>query len=328
MSTSPTSLREQIETVTGRRPYGEPRVFRDTSAFMNIDRDDVIELGDERYVVEANEREGRFTIDDQPKFWVKRVRSLTTGTLHVLKLAFEEEFKFRIGELQIPCHRSADKESEVLERMRGDLRFMQGRTVRDDRGNNVRIIDFIHGRDLLRYVEDIEGSHEEYFATRFPLILAGVLECFRGIAALHEHRLCHGDIRNDHIFVEKESGRFRWIDFDLSQPFGDFDVWSAGNILHAVVGKGFITFRAVTKGRPDLGQHLRRDDASLFFPHRIMNIRRVHPHIPEELNRILLRFSIGTEDYYDDMCELVGDLCDCARSQGWPTSPPTGESHE
>jgi hypothetical protein len=312
--------------VTGRQQYGEPRVFRDTSGFMNIDRDDVIELGDERYVVEANEREGRFTIDDQPKFWVKRARSLATGSVHILKLAFDEQFKARIGELEIPCHRSADKESQVLERMAGDLRFMQGHTARDERGNNVRIIDFIRGRDLLRYVEEIELDHESYFATRFPAILAGVIECFRAIAALHVHQLCHGDIRNDHIFVEKETGRFRWIDFDLSQPFPDFDVWSAGNILHSIIGKGFVTFRRVEKSRPDVAPRLSRDDASLFFPHRIMNIGRVYPYVPEDLNRILLRFSIGTEDYYDDMSELVAELCECAARHGWPTTPPDGDT--
>ena len=311
-------INSQVRRFADRAPPDRVVIFDDTTNFMSIERDHFIDLGGKLFFVRCNEREGRFGLEDQPKFWVKRALALDTGQMHVLKLVFYEEFKVRVGNIQVKCVRNGEKEGRVLELVRGDPRFMQGHTSRDSGGNLVRVIDFIPGVDLLGYVREMELSHLQYFQNLFPDILAHVIECFRGIARLHEAGLCHGDIRNDHILVERETGRFRWIDFDLDQNFPDLDVWSLGNILHCMVGKGFVTFRGTLTEHPELVGCLVDEDASALHAHRVMNLRKIFPYIPEVLNDMLLRFSAGTRVYYDSVDQILCDLENCTAVMGWP----------
>ena len=44
------------------------------------------------------------------------------------------------------------------------------------------------------------------------------------------------------------------------------------------------------------------------FPNRIVNLRKLFPYIPETLNNVLLRFSLGANIYYDTAEELIIDL--------------------
>jgi hypothetical protein len=321
-------IAERIEGLTGQPLRGRPVVISDTTNFMSIDRDQVIDLDGHLFLIRCNEREGRFGLDDQPKFWVKRALSLENGRTHVLKLVIHEEFTVRIGTFNIKCSRNAEKEGRVLKLVEGDSRFMQGHTVRDSRDNLVRVIDFIQGVDLLDHLGAIDMPHDRYFRSKFPEVLAHTIECLGGIRRLHEAGLCHGDVRNDHILVERETGRYRWIDFDLTQDYSDYDVWSVGNILHFVVGKGFITFREVISENPCLSGRLLGRDASVIFPHRVMNLRKVYPYLPEKLNDILVRFSAGTRMYYDSVGQVLDDLQDCAVAQGWPTGVPPEDSCE
>jgi tRNA A-37 threonylcarbamoyl transferase component Bud32 len=276
----------------------------------------LIDLAGDLFLIRSNEHEGRFGIDDQPKFWVKRAISLDSGHTHILKLACEEEFKIHIGPREIKCYRSAEKEARVLNVARGDRRFMQGRAVRDVGGNLVRIVEFIPGVDLLSYLQTVHLSHEEYFHTLLPGILVRTADCLAGIQRLHEAGLCHGDIRNDHVLIERASGCYKWIDFDLNEASPDFDIWSAGNILHCVVAKGFVTFHDALQIAPALSGHLFDEDASVFFPNRLMNLRKVYPYIPENLNAILRRFSGGAPACYNRISQISNDLADCAASLG------------
>lgn len=287
---------------------GRPVVWRDTSRYMSIERDHIVHLEGDAFLIRGNEHEGRFGLDEQPKFWVKRALDLQTGEMHILKLLIQESFKVSVGAREVLCVRSAEKESKVLNLVRGDARFMQGRTVWDGHGNPVRIIDFIRSTDLLNHLDALQVSHEVYCRSLLPGILAKVADNIAAIGCLHDAGLCHGDIRNDHILVERETGAYKWIDFDLDQGFPDFDIWSVGNILHYVVAKGFMTFRAALDTWPQLSGKLSRDDASVFFPHRIMNLRKVYPYLPEELNKALLRFSIGASAGYDRIAQITDDL--------------------
>lgn len=275
---------------------------------MSIERDHVIELEGQRFLVRCNEREGRFGLDEQPKFWVKRATGLASGKTHILKMVFTEEFKVRVGALEVRCHRSPEKEGRVLDLVQGDARFMQGRTARDARGNLVRIIDFIPGPDLLTHLHSIPADHQEYARSRLPGILAQIAAGCRAIQRLHEAGLCHGDIRNDHLIVERGTGCFRWIDFDLNQDFPDFDVWSLGNVLHCAAAKGFTNFADAVRARPELSGRLSEEDASVFFPHRVMNLRKVYPYLPGRLNDILLRFSAGASACFDQVSQIADEL--------------------
>ncbi|HEY6904124.1 MAG TPA: hypothetical protein VI216_07425, partial [Candidatus Acidoferrales bacterium] len=156
---------------------GPPVVWRDTSEYMAIERDHVIELEGVLFLIRGNEREGRFGIDEQPKFWVKRALDLDDGHMSILKMAIEESFKVTLGPLEVLCVRRPEKESIVLDLVRGDSRFMQGRTLRDCRNNPVRVIDFIRGNDLITQLDSMRVPHEEYCRIALPGILSKVAHC-------------------------------------------------------------------------------------------------------------------------------------------------------
>jgi hypothetical protein len=156
--------------------------------------------------------------------------------------------------------------------------------------------------------------HEEYFRTLLPGVLRNIAGSLRGIQRLHEAGLCHGDIRNDHLLIERTTGCYKWIDFDLNEDSAWFDVWSTGNILHCVVGKGFVTFREAIEACPALSGHLTDEDASVFFPNRVMNLRKVFPYVPQALNEVLLRFSGGARAAYDRVSQVADDVAACADS--------------
>jgi hypothetical protein len=308
-------IRRRAAEVTGEPQPALPAIIRDTSNFMSIERGHVIDLAGELFLVRSNEHEGRFGIDDQPKFWVKHAIDLQTGRTVIVKLEFAEQFRIHVGPIQIRCWRSPKKEGRVLEAVQGKPNFMQGRAVRDAAGNLVRVIDFIHGRTLLDSVQDLRVKHERYCAEFLPGILAGVAEAFAGIDELHRAGLCHGDIRNDHLFVEAGTGRYRWIDFDLDQESPVFDLWSAGNILQYVCAAGFLSFRDVSEKYPECSAALTHEDASVFFPHRVMNLGRVYGYLPSGLNKILSRFSFGSRVRYERMRQVAADVAECAAAR-------------
>jgi len=300
-------IRDRVEELTGRRAPERIAVTGDTTQFMSITRGHVLSLGGRHYFVEGEMREGRFGLDDDPKYWVKKALELETGDRKVVKLVFLEEFRIRIGLLAIRCRRDAKKEAGVLDLVRGDERFMQGYSVPDDRGNPVRIIEFIRGRSLYRQLRDLTLSHREYFDTVFPEYLGKLVTCFQAIADLHAAGGHHGDIRTDHVYVERNTARFRWIDFDLAEDVSDFDVWSLGNVLLYAVGMGEHTIHDVARRGSDGGKLL-DSDASAFFRHRVINLKKVFPYIPADLNDVLMHFSYGTRDFYETVEEIIEDL--------------------
>ncbi|OFX24183.1 MAG: hypothetical protein A2V77_07635 [Anaeromyxobacter sp. RBG_16_69_14] len=310
-------LRKRALEVAGIELTGEPRVLRDTSNFMAIDRGDILELDGHPYLVRGNEREGRFGIDDQPKYWVKRAVSLLNGQVYIVKLVFLESFSTGVNGEQYACERSAQKEAQVLDAVRFHPNFMHGRGVLDEGGNLVRIVDFIEGPTLLEYVGGLTMPHEQYVEETLPQLLAQTHDCIAGIAYLHSEGLCHGDIRNDHIILDDHSGWARWIDFDFTRPSLAFDVWSLGNVLNCVLAKGFVSFHGLRTSRPEVLGRMSDDDASAFFPHRLMNLDKVYPHLPQCLSAILRRFASGSCARYERADQIVDDLGACMHALGW-----------
>lgn len=307
----PQWLAARIEELSGWKPRKTVEVLTDTTEAMNIHRGHVIALEDRLYAVMGNCYETRFGISDQPKYWVLRCTDLETGEDKIVKTVFNEEFIVRIGPLRIRCYRSPQKESEVLELTRGDMRFMQGRTVFDSANNQVRLLDFIPGPSLFDHILAWNEDHEAYVFGEMQNILHRLIESIEAIDMLHQHDLCHGDIRNDHLIIDRRNDRIRWIDFDLKQDFSDFDVWSIGNVISYVVGQGIHSFHQVLRSDefPDsVKKGLRPEDASVFFNYRVMNLRKLFPYIPGCINDILMRFSVGTTDYYESLAEVAEDL--------------------
>lgn len=300
-------LRDRIEEVAHRRLRGAIAVAEDTTNYMGIEAGTVLRLEGADYFVSGEANEGRFGIGDQPKYWVKYAFDLETGDRKIIKLVFHEEFTAALGLFTVRCTRSPEKESRVLDLVRGDLRFMQGQTVRDCRGNNVRVIEHIRGPSLYVHLASLEVAHEEYFATVMPGVLEDVVGCIDALSFLHANGLQHGDIRNDHILIETGTGRYRWIDFDYEVNFSDFDVWSIGNILTYVVARGICTCQ---DARQVLGSAKGPSecDALVFFKHRLANLKKLYPYIPDPLNEVLLRFSRNTTEFYESLPEVTRDL--------------------
>lgn len=285
-------------------------IVSDTSDWMRILRGDVIKLGEEYFLVRGNMRESRFGIDEQPKMWVFSATSLQDGTEKIIKTVFMEEFYAHIGFLRIRCYRDPDKESAVIDFGRGDTRFMQGNTYYDDMGNNVRVIDYIQGTTFFNLIPSINKQHKEYFIEDLPGILLKLRESIEAIGLLHKNGLCHGDIRNDHLYLETASGNLIWIDFDLKQDVSDFDLWSLGNIISYAAGKGIVTFDSVLKSKvvPDFIKNtLVNSDGSAFYNYRIMNLQKIFPYLPDRLSGLLRNFTIQPPVFYRNIDEFIGD---------------------
>ncbi len=305
-------LAEKIQLYLGWKvnPF-RINIVTDTTDWMRIKRGDIIRLNCGDYLVRGNMHEPRFGIDDQPKYWVFSTVDLNDGSEKILKMVFHEEFYVHIGFLRIRCYRNPQKEGDVLNLVRGDNRFMQGFICYDEKKNAVRIIDYIRGKSFFQYIPMIERkTHLEYFYEDLPEILWKLLDSFKAINFLHKNKFCHGDIRNDHIIVETETGNYRWIDFDLMQDVSDFDLWSCGNIVSYAVAKGLKTFDQVIKGNEfslEVKKSLTPEDASAFYNYRIMNLAKLYPYIPIKLSKILLHFTIKPISYYGSLDEFIED---------------------
>jgi len=305
------TIKQRIAEVTRRDPPGRVRLWEDTSEFMDISAGDVLHLGGCDYLVTGQAREGRFGIDDQPKFWVKIALDLATGARKVVKMVFREAFDSRIGATVFRCTRSPEKEAAILEKMSGHPNFMQGRTVRDAAGNPVRVIDFIYGPSLYAYLRRLEKPHAVYFRETFPTVMARLLGAFDAMAQLHRQGGHHGDIRADHLILDSDSGVYAWIDFDYAVDRPDYDVFCLGNVLQQAVGKGrhsLEDIRLRPGDYPDREDDLSPGDMSLMFHHRVMNLRKLFPYVPEALNGILMRFAAGAAHPYARVEDLLADL--------------------
>jgi hypothetical protein len=310
---SQTEIKDMIARWMGSdRVPKQVRIFSDTSDIFRIDYDDVVILGGRPYLVRNNEHEGRFGIDDQEKFWVKRARDLTDGSVKVIKLTFHERFEANVGELKFECFRSPQKEARILDLVKGKPSFMQGHSVQDSGGNTVRILDFIKGKTLADFILTLGKDHEDYFYNYFPGVMDEYIEIVDAIKFLHDHEEKHGDIRRDHVIKESMTGKCRWIDFDFNylhkeNMFG-YDLYGLGNILVYLTGRGDVTLQNLKREGFPVYESLYREDLNIIFNNRLVNLKKVYPYIPESLNLIMLHYSMGAETFYEDTGQLLNDL--------------------
>lgn len=287
-------------------------VIIDTSDFFRVDYDDVVVFDNHPYFIRNYEREGRFGIDDEPKFWVRRALDLRDGSTKIIKMVFMEKFKASIGELTFDCVRSPKKEASILDMVRGHPNFMQGFWVKDASENVIRIIDFIRGMTFAEYVLNLGKGHEDYFHNHFPIVMDEYIELVKAIKFLHERGQKHGDIRRDHIIREKNTGRNRWIDFDFTylhreNMFG-YDLYGLGNILVYLAGRGDVTVQELKKRRSPVLGRLNSDDMNIVFNNRIVNLKKIYPYVSDALNLILLHFSVGAEIFYENSDDYLLEL--------------------
>ena len=317
MKTDRTSNREEIEDLVAKwMPAGwngsRMRIHTDTSDFFNIDYGDVVLLNQRPYLIRNNAREGRFGLDDEVKHWVKRSIDLISGEMCIIKLVFYEKFITSIAGIEFECFRSPKKEARILSLVNHHPNFMHGEAFLDEKGNTVRVLEYISGKTLSSLVTDLGQDHETYFYETLPGILLKYFESLEAIRFLHENKEKHGDIRRDHILIDRETGQYRWIDFDYNfrhrENIYGYDLFGLGNILMYLVGKGDVLLHDLQQRQPDLISHLDHMDFNIVFHNRLANLKKVYPYIPESLNRVLLHFSSGANWFYEKTEQLMYDL--------------------
>lgn len=304
-------LKARAQELTHRQ-LKRVRLFQDTSEFMELEPGDVVALEGRRFVLQGTEFEGRFGLDEEPKHWVKRALDWEDGSSKILKLVFYEQFDLTIGQFNIRCFRSPQKEARILELVRGHPHFMQGLTLYDSVGNPVRVLERIKGGPLDNYLARLDVSHKHYFQHYLRGVLERLVEVFKAIGYLHNQGERHGDVRRDHVFIDRESKSWRWIDFDYNfefkeNPYG-LDLFGLGNVLVYAVARGEITFHGLKSEHPELIKDLIVEDFSPVIKNRLMNLRKIYPYLPRRLNNVLLHFSAGSPLFYQRVEELLEEL--------------------
>lgn len=301
---------------------GSMRILTDTSDFFAIGYGDVILLNGRPYLIRNNAREGRFGLDDEVKHWVKRSIDLTNGDMCIVKLVFYEKFTTSVGGIEFECFRSPRKEARILEMVKDHPNFMHGQSAADEKGNTVRVLKYITGKNLSNFIADLRQDHEAYYHETMPGILQHYLECLGAIKFLHDRGEKHGDIRRDHILIDRQTGHYRWIDFDYNfrhreNIFG-YDLFGLGNVLMYIVGKGDILLHDLKRSAPDVLSQLSEDDLNIVFHNRVANLKKVFPYIPDSLNRVMLHFSNGANWFYEETGQLIYDLKAAVAGLGRP----------
>jgi hypothetical protein len=295
-------------------------LITDTTEFFNIDLGDIIQIDEKRYRVTGYAREQLFGLED-PKFWVKKVVDMETGDKKILKLVFSESFETNLGGIKILYFRDPDKESKILELVKEDSNFMQGISCKDSNNNNVRIIDPISGPNFYVYINSFNTTHEDFFHAKLPHVLRRLVRAFEAIRFLHLHGFKHGDIRKEHLIVNRDAGNYVWIDFDYDIEAGDnpyvVDVFELGNLLLFAVGMGFHDLPVIEHNTGTYGNLMARlspGDFSLLKKWRLSNLQKLYPYIPKMLNDILMHFSKSSEVYYESVDEIIEDVHRCLYS--------------
>lgn len=293
----------------------QPRIFSDTSNFTSIDYGDIIHVDKRYFLVVGYTKEGRFGIEEQPKQWVPKVYDLESGERYILKLVFHETFNLKLNTLDVTCYRSPEKEARVLDLVKGNMMFMQGYSTLDAGDNLVRILDIIGGTRLDTAITRLGGSYEEYYSQHLENILQQFLKAVEGIILLHSFGFKHGDIRRDHLLVDRKSNHYRWIDFDYDfylpeRPFA-LDMIGLGNILLYILGRKNYRPEDVLN-HPQMGERvlstITYGDLSILSKDRIFNIGKLFPLLPKDFNDILIHFSNDTEVMYDTVQEFYDEL--------------------
>jgi hypothetical protein len=292
----------------------------DTTDFCSIDNGDEILINESRYKITGHAKENRFGLED-PKFWVKRAINVETGERKFIKLAYFESFDMTLGGVPIKCFRDPEKEGAILDLVTDHPYFMQGVSYLDSKGNNVRVIDVVHGKDFMAYIHAFRMQYDVYFRDILPGILQKILKAFEAVRFLHSYGYRHGDIRNDHLLVNSETGNLVWIDFDYDymvneNPFS-LDIFGLGNILAYAIGKGFHERYMLINDKHkygDFAEKIVEDDFSFLDQTRFVNLRKLYPIIPATLNNILMHFSKGSEVFYETTDEIIEDLNRCLQA--------------
>jgi hypothetical protein len=87
-----------------------------------------------------------------------------------------------------------------------------------------------------------------------------------------------------------------------------YDLFGLGNILIFLAGKGDVLLQDLRDRNHPALTSLCEEDLNIVFNHRVADLRKVYPYLPEALNKILLHFSKGANYFYENTGQLIEDL--------------------
>ena len=153
------------------------RVHTDTTDFFRIEYDDAVILKGHPYLIRHNAKEGRFGIDDEIKFWVKRAIDLKDGSQKIIKLVFYEKFKVTV------LHVIPDPEEDFFPNEEEKEKWLQkhaekiDRILKEHRETLIRggfKAEFVSTRSELRYCPSMaECILAERDKTQYDTIVVG-----------------------------------------------------------------------------------------------------------------------------------------------------------
>ena len=192
---------------------------------------------------------------------------------------------------------------------------MKGESYKDNKNNNVRVLDIVRGQNFYVTLERMHMDHQVYFYTEFPAILKNLIKTFEALRFLHLQGFRHGDVRNDHLIIESSTRNYVWIDFDydFSTPENPYslDLFGLGNIMLYATGMGFHELNMIMDDTNKYGNSMDRisaNDFSIMYKSRLMNLQKLFPYIPDSLNNILLHFAKGSDLFYEHIDEVLEDM--------------------
>ena len=100
------------------------------------------------------------------------------------------------------------------------------------------------------------------------------------------------------------------FDFDFlhkENVFG-YDLFGLGNILTYLTGRGDVTSQLLQQASSPVVSQLTEYDMNIIFNNRVVNLKKVYPYVPDELNHILLHFSMAANVFYDNTDQFLYDL--------------------
>ncbi len=193
--------------------------------------------------------------------------------------------------------------------------------LRNELFKEIRSLENDYEPNFISYIDSFRMKYDIYFKNILPDILQKLVRAFEAIHFLHKNGFRHGDIRNDHLMIENETGNFVWIDFDYDfqvteNPFS-LDMFGLGNILAYAIGKGFHNAYMIANDTYTYGDLINRIDGgdfSLSDKRRLLNLKKLYPSIPSTLNNIIMHFSSSAEVYYEFVDEIIEDLNRCLQA--------------
>jgi len=138
------------------------------------------------------------------------------------------------------------------------------------------------------------------------------MECIDAVRFLQNQGEKHGVIRRDLILIDRNRGRYRWIDYDFNYRHREniygYDLFGLGNVLVFLVGMGDVLLPDLKKQNHPALDALLEEDLNIVFSNRVANLKKIYPYIPESLNRVLMHFSKGANWFYENTAQLLDDL--------------------